>query len=118
MGQGSSQEQNKLWNMLEDRLLEGDWVGLFETYPVLAKRIGVTIEHFMSFIGDFLDRFLDKKEMIEEHFYDGMPVGRIEGIQGEISDLHQKGKSVLILSLDGDRRLVYKPRPLDRKSVV
>lgn len=113
MGQGSSQEQDKLWNILEDRLLAGEWAGLFETYPVLAKRIGVTIEQFMSFIEEFFDRFFDKKEMIENHFYDGVPIGRIEGIQGEISDLHQKGKSVLILSFDGDRRLVYKPRSLE-----
>ncbi|MDD3169013.1 MAG: type 2 lanthipeptide synthetase LanM [Eubacteriales bacterium] len=113
MGQGTSQEQEKLSNIMEDRLLAGEWTGLFETYPVLAKRIGVTIEHFIGFIGEFLDRFIDKKEMVENHFYDGVAVERIEGIQGEISDLHQKGKSVLILSFDGDRRLVYKPRPME-----
>ena len=30
-----------------------------------------------------------------------------------MSDLHQKGKSVLILDLGEERKLVYKPRPME-----
>ena len=113
VGQGSSDAPDQLWRKLEDNLLGGEWDNLLETYPVLAKRIGVTIEYFLAFIEEFLDRFSAKKEILAEHFFDGASIKQIEKIEGEISDLHQKGKSVLILDLDGERKLVYKPRPME-----
>ena len=113
LGQGSAGEPDKIWRKLEDNLLGGEWTNLFATYPVLAKRIGITIEYFLAFIEEFLNRFAEKKEILAGHFFDGTPINRIEQIQGEISDLHQQGKSVLILNLDGEKKLVYKPRPME-----
>lgn len=113
MGQGSSSDPDKLWRKMEENLLGGEWVKVLEAYPVLAKRIGMTIEYFLHFNEEFLDRFHEKKEVLAGHFFGGMPIHKIETIQGEISDLHQEGKSVLILGFDGGRKLVYKPRPME-----
>lgn len=113
VGQGSSSEPDQLWSKMEDNLLGGEWANLLETYPVLARRIGVTIEYFLAFIEEFLDRFSMEKDLLAGYFFDGVPISQIEQIEGENSDLHQKGKSVLILNLDGERKLVYKPRPME-----
>jgi lantibiotic modifying enzyme len=64
LGQGSAKEPDKVWAKLEDNLLGGEWTDLLETYPVLAKRIGVTTEYFLTFVEEFLDRFNGKKEIL------------------------------------------------------
>ena len=53
----------------KDNLLGGEWIKLLESYPVLAKRIGITMEYFISFIEEFLDRFYENKDKIEKHFF-------------------------------------------------
>jgi len=113
MGQGSPQETENTWNKMAENLLGGEWEKIFEIYPVLARRIGTAIEYYLSFMEEFLDRFYDTKEILEKNFFHGVPINKIEKIQGEISDLHQEGKSVLILTFNGERKLVYKPRSLE-----
>jgi lantibiotic modifying enzyme len=113
LGQVSAQDGDKVWPQMEDALLGGEWVTTFEEYPVLTKRIGVTIENYLNFMEESLDRFFEKKKTLEDAFFGGGPIHKIVNITGEISDLHQKGKSVLIYTFDGERRLVYKPRPLE-----
>ena len=51
--------------------------------------------------------------MIEKEFFHGEPIEKMIRITGEISDLHQNGKSVLVLTFDKNRKLVYKPRSLE-----
>lgn len=113
MGKVNLADTETAWNELAEILLKGEWISLLEEYPVLARRIGTTMEYFLNFIEESLDRFYEKKKDLETAFFNGDPIRKIINIQGEISDLHQKGKSVLILILDGNRKLVYKPRSLE-----
>lgn len=105
--------EDGLWEKIEIELLGGGWKKLFTEYPVLARRMGTAIEQFLAFIEEFLQRFDTDKEAIEKEFFHGEPIGQIIHITGEISDLHQNGRSVLILAFDKNRKLVYKPRSLE-----
>lgn len=111
-GQAAPGENQGVWEKMGKELIGGEWINLLEEYPVLAKVVGTTIENYLTFIMEFLERFYDKKALIEETFFGGEPLG-FQEIKGEISDLHQGGKSVLILSFDNRRKLVYKPRSLE-----
>ncbi len=102
-----------LWEKIEKELLAGGWKELFTKYPVLARRMGTVIEQFLGFIEEFLQRFDTNKEAIEKEFFHGEPIDQIIHVTGEISDLHQNGRSVLILTFDKNRKLVYKPRSLE-----
>ena len=113
MGKVSLEDSGAAWEKLAESLLQGEWIDLLEEYPVLARRIGTTIEYFLDFTEEALDRFYERKSAIEADFFNGDPIHKIVNVTGEISDLHQKGKSVLILVFDGNRKLVYKPRSLE-----
>lgn len=102
-----------LWEKIEGDLLSGGWQGLFTEYPVLARRMGTSIEQVLAFVEEFLQRFYQNKEVIENEFFQGKSINKIINIIGEISDLHQNGRSVLILTFDENRKLVYKPRTLE-----
>lgn len=116
------EDSDALWKQVGDKLLSGEWAALLEEYPVLARKIGTAIDYFLDFILEFLTRFQEQKEALATEFFKQsstppqpitpQPILAIENLQGEISDLHQKGKSVLLLTLDGGRKLVYKPRSL------
>lgn len=113
MGKVNLSNGTAAWNKLAESLLQGEWIDILEEYPVLARRIGTTVEYFLDFIEESLDRFYEKKDDLEAAFFNGDPIHNIINIQGGISDLHQKGKSVLILTFGGNRKLVYKPRPME-----
>jgi len=113
MGKVSLEDRAAAWDKLAESLLQGEWIDLLADYPVLARRIGTTVEYFLDFMEESLDRFYAQKNTLEAAFFNGEPIHKITGVTGEISDLHQKGKSVLILRFDGDRKLVYKPRSLE-----
>lgn len=116
------EDSDVLWKQVGDKLLSGEWAALLEEYPVLARKIGTAIDYFLDFILEFLNRFQEQKEALAAEFFQQKPITpqpitpqpilAIEKVEGEISDLHQKGKSVLLLTLDGGRKLVYKPRSL------
>lgn len=112
LGQASASDDT-VWSKLSSNLLDGEWVTLFETYPVLARIMGTAIEEYVGFFGEFAERFQKQKKVLEAEFFDGEHLGEILRIKGEISDLHQQGKSVLILTFEKDRKLVYKPRSLE-----
>lgn len=102
-----------VWEKIEQELLSGGWETLLEEYPVLARRMGTVIEEYLEFVEEFYLRFTDKKEFLAKEFFGGKPVGRIARLEGEISDLHQDGRCVLVLAFEDDRKLVYKPRSLE-----
>lgn len=92
-------------------------VGELVEYPVLMDMISGCIDGFSRFIGEFAQRFAGDRNRIARELTGGGIPRKIEGLTGEISDLHAGGKCVLIaeVSLVGGSRkkLVYKPRSLE-----
>lgn len=96
---------------------------LFSAFPVYEFFVGIIFSHWRSFVAEFIDRITLDRSSIESKF--SIPASSlISSIQGDLSDPHRFGRSVLILTFipstpSSDflqHRLVYKPKSLQLES--
>ncbi|MCA9656465.1 MAG: type 2 lantipeptide synthetase LanM family protein [Myxococcales bacterium] len=84
---------------------------LFDAYPVLARLVALRVEHWASATKELLLRFVaDRPELLLRFGVETSEPPRIDGVRLSLSDPHHHGRTVMILRLEGGRRLVYKPR--------
>lgn len=94
-----------------ERLRAGLWDKVRDEYPMLARLLATVTGHWQRNTVELLQRVVADREAIAGHFgWTGGPAWT--GVSGGLSDPHLGGRSVLILHFEGDRRVVYKPRPL------
>jgi hypothetical protein len=67
---------------------------------------------FLEAYCELLDRFAADQNLIALTFFDGGAVREIWSIQGDTGDPHSGGRNVAILTFEGGRRLVYKPKDM------
>lgn len=88
-------------------------LGLFASYPVLARRLDRVCTQWVRSSILLLDRLaLDWNELQTLHDGDDSPRSVVE-IDLDMGDRHRDGLSVTILTFDTGQRVVYKPRPVD-----
>ncbi len=61
---------------------------------------------------EMLRRFSGDESAIREAFFEGQAPGAISSIAVDLSDPHDKGRAVAILTFASGRKLVYKPREM------
>lgn len=85
---------------------------LLQEYPVLleatAKRLQMVYENTLEFI----TRLAIDIPSIEEAIYGGEMLGMMADFEGGKGDSHRGGKSVVTVSFDNGKKLIYKPRSL------
>ncbi|MGZ4871736.1 MAG: type 2 lanthipeptide synthetase LanM family protein [Candidatus Angelobacter sp.] len=85
---------------------------LLAEYPVLARRIAVCIDHWISFSAEFLQNLAADWNEIVSLFNVGPECGLLSEAAGGAGDTHRRGRSVLIARFAGGLELVYKPRSI------
>ncbi len=90
-------------------LLKDNFLGIFGNYPVLARLIATEMMYQLKFLSDFLLRWHRDKEEILSHFQQSVD-DSITDLEFTLSDAHNEGQSVIILTLSHGFKLVYKPR--------
>lgn len=96
-----------------ERLAEEDTlVQLLEEYPVLARQLVQTLDHWVAYTREFLTHLCCDWPEICRLFSPGQDPGRLVGIQSGVGDAHRQGRSVHILTFESGLRLLYKPRSL------
>lgn len=95
-------------------------VELFAEYPVFKFFVGTIYSHWLSFVCELLSRLVNDQLLIQSHF--SIPSShRLFSIEGDLSDPHRNGRSVLILSFTSPTndtsleslKLVYKPKSIE-----
>ncbi len=81
-------------------------------YPVLARLLVERIGFWRRAAELFLERLASDAGDIAAELFDGASLGRLTEARGDVSDPHRGGQSVLLLTFDSGRRLVYKPKPV------
>lgn len=96
-----------------DKLLHDGLLALFQKYAVLGRLIATTIDFWVEATAEFIQRLQADKAKIELilNFTENY-LGKITEISGSVSDLHNRGRSVLILTFASGQKLVYKPKNL------
>ena len=93
-------------------LCQGQIYSILEEYPVLARQLLITVEHWLSYGLEFLEHLCrDWVELCATFSCETNP-GPLKTIQMGAGDTHREGRSVLLLQFHNGLQLVYKPKPL------
>ncbi|MCC6318075.1 MAG: type 2 lantipeptide synthetase LanM family protein [Gemmatimonadaceae bacterium] len=90
----------------------GGLARICSTYPVLARLLGTATDLWVTVTGELLERLRADLPALEATFGEGQPLGLVTDIRADLSDPHDGGRSVYIVTWASGLRLVYKPRPL------
>lgn len=81
-------------------------------YPVLAECLARTIRCWVVFLHEFAERWQRDRLQLAEMFNHGQPFDQVVALRAEAADLHDGGRQVLLVTVNGGLQLVYKPRSL------
>ncbi|WP_404802457.1 type 2 lanthipeptide synthetase LanM family protein [Bacillus swezeyi] len=86
-----------------------------EEYVVLTRMLAAKARFWTDNVYDILLRYHEDQRLLSDHFNNGQALGIITGIDtgSNVSDSHNRGKTVAILSFDSGFKMVYKPRSLE-----
>lgn len=108
-GKNPSEEYISFTNALAD---EKKINYILEVYPLLLRIIIETIEQYTNYVIEILQRLnTDKKEIISI-ICNGNSFTKVLEIMDTSGDTHQCGKSVVVITLDNEYKLIYKPHSI------
>ncbi len=85
---------------------------LFEEKPVLLRLIATLVRQWIDALGEFARRLdADLPTIRRDLIHAGGPA-RVARVDGDLSDRHNDGRSVLIVTFEDGARVVYKPKDL------
>ena len=85
---------------------------LFDDKPVLLRLIAVVTRQWVTASRELVSRLDRDRALLERQLLGGAAAGKVHGIQGDISDPHNGGRSVHVLTFESGARVVYKPKDL------
>ena len=90
----------------------GGWRRLFEDKPVLLRLLAVIMRQWIEASRELVVRLDADLATIRRDILGSKTGGRVAKIEGELSDPHNNGRSVRIVSFEDGARVVYKPKDL------
>jgi len=113
---GKGEPGTTLYDEFVCRLYQGRWMDFFREYSALAKIIALTVENWVGNTVKLLSRLIMDMDKIKDHFSPQNPLGKVEKISGGLSDSHNHGERVSIISFENGLKIVYKPKELALES--
>jgi type 2 lantibiotic biosynthesis protein LanM len=93
-------------------ILSDGFLTLFREYPVLGRLIATIIDFWVVATQEFLSRIKADLPEINCLFNRDNQDGKVVDITTNLSDPHNQGRTVLILTFEDGFKLVYKPKDL------
>ena len=90
----------------------GGWRRLFEDKPVLLRLFATVTRQWIETSREMVLRFDADLAVIRRDILHSGNAGRVAGFEGNLSDPHNNGRSVRIVSFEDGARVVYKPKDL------
>lgn len=90
----------------------GGFRDLFEEKPVLLRLIASLTRQWIDSSAEFARRLDADLTTIRREFLHREASARVAAIDGDLSDRHNGGRSVLIATFEDSARIVYKPKDL------
>ena len=88
------------------------WHAVLRVYPVLGRLMAIAHRHWARAIGRLVRRLSRDAARLSHDFMHRDDLGSLIGYSADAGDLHDAGQTVTLLTFDGARRLVYKPKDL------
>lgn len=106
------QPSKRLYQEFVREMLAGRLLDFLAEYPVLAKLWTLALENWVQFHREWTARLEADLPLLSASFFSGRRIGKVAAIDADMSDFHQGGKTVLILTFQSGDKLVYKPKNL------
>jgi type 2 lantibiotic biosynthesis protein LanM len=90
----------------------GGWRRLFEDKPVLLRLLATVTRQWIDTSREMVLRLDADLAAIRRDILHSGNAGRVAGFEGNLSDPHNHGRSVRIVSFEDGARVVYKPKDL------
>jgi type 2 lantibiotic biosynthesis protein LanM len=90
----------------------GGWRRLFEDKPVLLRLFATVTRQWIDTSREMVLRLDADLAVIHRDILHSGNAGRVAGFEGNLSDPHNEGHSVRIVSFEDGARVVYKPKDL------
>lgn len=101
-----------------EEVIDEEWrCSLSKKYPVLARGVEEAVAMSAELYAEAVNHLGEAADDVAERICGGEPFTHITGIEGDIADSHRGGKSVLRISLDNGRTVIYKPHSLENEKV-
>jgi type 2 lantibiotic biosynthesis protein LanM len=98
-----------------NQLLQDGLLTFFQKYPVLGRLVATAVNFWVEFTAEFLQRLAQDKTAIQQVFGSTTVLSsqnRVAAIQASLSDPHNRGRTVILLTFESGLKLVYKPKDL------
>ncbi len=96
-------------NFIKD-LKTGKLLSFFQKYSVLARLMATAMDLWVEEKAEFLQRLASDLPIIQQNFQED--TSQVVAIQLNLSDRHNRGRSVIALTFASGLKLIYKPRSL------
>jgi type 2 lantibiotic biosynthesis protein LanM len=90
----------------------GGWRRLFEDKPVLLRLFATVARQWIEASREMVLRLDADLAAIRRDILHSGNTGRVAGFEGNLSDPHNEGRSVRIVSFEDGARVIYKPKDL------
>lgn len=87
-------------------------VPLLAKYPVLARQLVMTIDHWTCYLREVLEHLCADWPTICATIFPGSDPGLVVEMEAGMGDRHRKGRNVLALQFSSGMQLLYKPKSL------
>jgi type 2 lantibiotic biosynthesis protein LanM len=124
-GQETQSSQNKTYyTKFVNQLLQDGLFAFFQKYPVLGRLVATAVNFWVESTAEFLQR-LERDQVSIQRVFSSKAVnlqksdrkltslGKVAEIQSSLSDPHNEGRSVILLTFASGLKLVYKPKILE-----
>ena len=95
-----------------DGMRTGGFGQLFDEKPVLLRLMAVVARQWLDATTEMMTRLDRDKGLLEGELLGGNAAGRVLRIEGDLSDPHNGGRTVKVLTFESGARVVYKPKDL------
>jgi type 2 lantibiotic biosynthesis protein LanM len=101
-----------LYNQFVSEMIAGGFRRLFEDKPVLLRLMAIVTRQWINSSRELVTRFDADLAAMERDILPGSAFRRVAKIEGDISDRHNGGRSVQVVTFEDGSRVVYKPKDL------
>lgn len=85
---------------------------VFQEYPLLLSVVVARLRMYHHTVIELLTALTEDIDAIERDLLDGVSLGKLQNWAFGSGDSHREGRSVTVLTFEGETRLVYKPRSM------
>lgn len=110
LGRLQSSKSDQQYRTFVKYLKAGKLLSFFQKYSVLARLVATLIDLWVEEKTEFIQRLASDLSTIEQTFQED--AGQVVAISLDLSDSHNRRRSVMALTFASGLKLIYKPRSL------